>query len=64
MIYTEVETHDANLRERLSVIALLWRCAADGSIGQTRWRLRWMAVRGYVFSRRPQVSYYLVNRNG
>ena len=74
MIYTDVETHRANLRERWRVLRLMWVVAGERDalppVGdqprrraiKTRERraVRRLAVRTYVFRLHPQVSTYVV----
>lgn len=65
MIYTEIESHPASLRERWSVLRLLWLSAGDFDVPpKVRRKVRRMAIRSYVFALRPVVASYLVNRNG
>jgi hypothetical protein len=65
LIYTEIESHRASLRERWQMLSLMWRISAEERIPpKARRTLRRVAVRYYVFTLRPRASSYLVNRDG
>lgn len=62
MIYTEVDSHVASLRERRQVVRLLWAVSNEPDISlYARWYVRVSCLRYTLPWKR--VSMYIVNRN-
>jgi len=64
VIWTEIDSRPATVRERFYFIGLIWRVLNDARregqhIPLTIW---FLPIRQYIFRVQPMASYYLINR--